>query len=195
MLRRFFGTAPHQIQAADQAQAAFDAAAEGAGDTATVRRIVARLEALPVDEARYIASFAYVMSRAAEADLDISDAETVLMERFVSEYGGIDASQAVLVTEMAKLQARVQGGTEDFVVTREFREMSTMEQRVALLRCCFAVEAADGTITADEASVVNEIARELDVDAETLNEVRAAFHDQLSSVQALRRATGGTAQA
>src|SRR5439155_958948 len=108
-------------------------------------------------------------------------------------YGGIDASQAVLVAEMAKLQARLQGGTEDFVVTREFREMSTMEQRVALLRCCFAVEAADGTITADEASVVNEIARELDVDAETLNEVRAAFHDQLSSVHALRRATGGEA--
>ena len=168
----------------------------GEGDdleTETVRRIVARLEALPIDEARYIASFAYVMSRAAEADLDISDAETALIERFVSEYGGIDASQAVLVAEMAKLQARLQGGTEDFVVTREFREMSTMEQRVALLRCCFAVEAADGTITADEASVVNEIARELDVDAETLNEVRAAFHDQLSSVQALRRATGGTA--
>jgi len=168
----------------------------GKGDdleTETVRRIVARLEALPIDEARYIASFAYVMSRAAEADLDISDAETALIERFVSEYGGIDASQAVLVPEMAKLQARLQGGTEDFVVTREFREMSTMEQRVALLRCCFAVEAADGTITADEASVVNEIARELDVDPETLNEVRAAFHDQLSSVQALRRATGGTA--
>ena len=196
MFRRFLGSGRPGGQASDRTPWNVEMPPPpGQGDdleTETVRRIVARLEALPVDEARYIASFAYVMSRAAEADLDISDAETALMERFVSEYGGIDASQAVLVTEMAKLQARVQGGTEDFVVTREFREMSTMEQRVALLRCCFAVEAADGTITADEASVVNEIARELDVDAETLNEVRAAFHDQLSSVQALRRATRDT---
>src|SRR5437899_10690644 len=96
----------------------------GKGDhleTETVRRIVARLEALPIDEARYIASFAYVMSRAAEADLDISDAETALIERFVSEYGGIDASQAVLVAELAKPQARPPGRTEDLVRTREVR--------------------------------------------------------------------------
>ena len=53
----------------------------------------------------------------------------------------------MLVVEMAKLQARIEGATEDYVVTREFREISTMEQRLALLRCCFAVEAADGTIT------------------------------------------------
>ena len=93
---------------------------------------------------------------------------------------------------MAKIQARVHGATEDFVVTREFREISTLEQRVALLRCCFAIGAADGTITAEEASTVNEIARELDVERDVVNAVRAEFHEQLSAVQALRRdgATG-----
>jgi uncharacterized tellurite resistance protein B-like protein len=162
------------------------------GETETVRRIVARLEALAPAEARYLASFAYVMSRAAEADFDISDEETALIERFVIEYGEVDPAQAVLVTEMAKFQARLQGGTEDFVVTREFRRISTPEQRVALLRCCFAIGAADGTITSEEASVVNEIARELDLEAEVVNTVRAEFHDQLSSVRALRRASGSS---
>ena len=161
-------------------------------ETATARRIVARLDALPADEARYLACFAYVMSRAAAADLDISDDETALMERFSIEFGGLDTSQAVLVVQMAKLQARVHGATEDFVVTREFRDISTPEQRVALLRCCFAIEAVDGTITAEEASVVNEIARELDVERDVLNAVRSEYHEQLSAVQALRRA-GGTA--
>jgi uncharacterized tellurite resistance protein B-like protein len=161
-------------------------------ETATARRIVARLEALPAEEARYLACFAYVMSRAAAADLDISDDETALMERFSIEFGGLDTSQAVLVVQMAKLQARVHGATEDFVVTREFRDISTLEQRVALLRCCFAIEAVDGTITAEEASVVNEIARELDVERDVLNAVRSEYHEQLSAVQALRRA-GGTA--
>ena len=162
-------------------------AGTGAGETATVRRIVARLEALPPDQARYLAGFAYVMSRAAHADLDISDAETRAMERFVVELGGIDESEAVLVVEMAKLQARHHGETEDFVVTREFGRHATLEQKRALLRCCFAVGAADDTIGPDEAGVVNQIARELDVDRQTLNDVRAEFHENLSGIQAIRR--------
>ena len=163
---------------------------QSAAETATVRRIVARLEALPPEEARYLASFAYVMSRAANADCDISAEETALMERFAVESGGLDEAQAVLVVEMAKLQARAQGGTEDFVVTREFRSISTPEQRRALVRCCFAVAAADGSIGAAEASVVNEIARELDLEPNEVNTLRDEFHEKLSAVQAVRRAQG-----
>ena len=188
MLRRFLGLDRAQpdprLPVGDTAAPLADSAAE----TATARRIVARLEALPRDEARYLACFAYVMSRAANADFDISDDETRLMERYAVEVGGLDEAQAVLVIEMAKIQARTQGGTEDFVVTREFRDISTPEQRRALLRCCYAIEAADGTISAEEASTVNEIARELDVERDELNAIRAEFHDQLSAVQALRRA-------
>jgi uncharacterized tellurite resistance protein B-like protein len=161
-------------------------------ETATVRQIVARLEAMPHEDARYLASFAYVMSRAANADMDISAEETAVMEQFVLQHGGLDEAQAILVVEMAKIQARTQGGTEDYVVTREFREISTPDQRRQLLRCCFAIEAADGTITAEEASISNQIARELDIDANELNAIRDEFHEQLSSVQALRRAAGGT---
>jgi uncharacterized tellurite resistance protein B-like protein len=109
------------------------------------------------------------------------------MERYVVELGGIDEAQAVLVVQMAKLQARTQGQTEDFVVTREFARLATDEQKLALLRCCFAVGAADDSISAVEASVVNEIARELDVPREQLNHVREEFHDRLSAIQALRR--------
>jgi uncharacterized tellurite resistance protein B-like protein len=110
------------------------------------------------------------------------------MERFSVEHGGLDDAQAVLVVQMAKLQARVNGGTEDFVVTREFRSISTPAQRLDLLRCCFAIGAADGTISASEAGTINEIARELDIEPAEVNAVRADFHEQLSAVQALRRA-------
>jgi uncharacterized tellurite resistance protein B-like protein len=191
MLRRFVGL---DRSGPDPRLPSGDAAAplpDSAAETATARRIVARLESLPRDEARYLACFAYVMSRAANADFDISDDETRLMERLAVEHGGLDEAQAVLVIEMAKLQARTQGGTEDFVVTREFRTISTPEQRRALVRCCFAVEAADGSISASEASVVNEIARELDLERDEVNAIRDEFHEQLSAVQALRRARGG----
>ena len=191
MFRRFLGLERHaqldpRLPVGDEEAPLPGSSAE----TATARRIVARLEALPPDEARYLACFAYVMSRAAAADLEISDEETALMEQFAVQFGGLDTSQAVLVVQMAKVQARVQGATEDFVVTREFREISTPEQRVALVRCCFAISAVDGTINAEEASTVNEIARELDVERDVVNAVRAEYHEQLSAVQALRRASG-----
>ena len=50
-----------------------EAARRPEADTATVRRIVAQLEALPPEKSRFLAGFAYVLSRAAHADLEISD--------------------------------------------------------------------------------------------------------------------------
>ncbi len=191
MFRRFLGL-DRQPQADPRLPVGDDEEplAGSSAETATARRIVARLNALPPEEARYLACFAYVMSRAAASDFHISDEETALMEQFAIQFGGLDSAQAVLVIQMAKIQAHVHGATEDFVVTREFRDISTLEQRVALLRCCFAIGAEDGTITADEAATVNEIARELDVERDVVNAVRAEFHEQLSAVQALRRASG-----
>src|SRR5690349_10353851 len=117
MFRRFLGlgrpAADPRLPVGDTAAPVVDSPAE----TATARRIVAKLEALPPAEARYLACFAYVMSRAANAENDISPEETAVMERFAVQYGGLDTAQAVLVIQMAKIQARVNGGTEDFVVT------------------------------------------------------------------------------
>jgi uncharacterized tellurite resistance protein B-like protein len=188
MFRRFTSSGAQPAEAAPPATP--PPPAGSAAETATARQIVSRLDAMPPEEARYLACFAYVMSRAAQADLRISDDETALMELFAHEYGGLDEAQAVLVVGMTKIQASIEGATEDYVVTREFRDISTIEQRIQLLRCCFAIEAADGTINAEEASVVNEIARELDIERADLNAVREEFHEQLSSVQALRQVGG-----
>ena len=162
-----------------------------AGDTATVRRIVAKLEAMPPDRARLIASAAYTLARAANADLEISDEETAAIERELQAHESIDEATAVLVTQMAKLQARTVGGTEDYVVTREFKALADEAQRIVVLRACFAVMAANGTISAEETAVINQIAGELDIDDATLNAIRADYHEQLSAVQQIRRITRG----
>ena len=190
MFKRIFGPAPEQQHAADLQDKAFEAATAG-GDTATVRRIVARLEALPPERARIVASAAYTLARAAQADLDISDDETAIIEEALQTHGALDEPTAILVAEMAKLQARSVGGTEDYVVTREFANLATEQQRTDVLRACFVVAAANGSISAEEAAEVNQIANELHLDAETLNRVRAEFHEQLSSVQAVRRVAEG----
>jgi uncharacterized membrane protein YebE (DUF533 family) len=191
MFRNIFGPGRDQQKAADLEQASFDAA-EAAGETATVRRIVARLEQMPPERARLAASAAYTLARAAQADLDISDEETAVIERELQAPGALDEPTAVLVTEMAKLQARTVGGTEDYVVTREFAALATEEQKIRVLRACFAVAAANETISAEESAEVNQIAKELGLEPATVNAIRAEFHERLSSVQAVRRLAGGS---
>ena len=195
MFRNLFGTHDDAAtqQATQQAEASLNAAADAAataGETATVRRIVSKLEAMPPEQARLIASAAYTLARAANADMDISDVETAAIESALQTSEAIDEPTAILVTEMAKLQAKTVGGTEDYVVTREFRKLSTEDQRLQVLRACFAISAANGSISSEESSEVNEIARELDIEPATLNAIRADFHDKLSAVQEVRRIAG-----
>jgi uncharacterized tellurite resistance protein B-like protein len=186
LFKNIFG--PTSQPAAEKTEKAFTDAT--AGETETVRRIVGRLESLPPERARLVASAAYILARAANADMSISDEETLLIEQQLQERGMLDEPTAVLVAEMARLQARTVGDTEDYVVTREFKAITTPEQRRNMLRACFMIGAQNGTITAEESSVINQIARELDIDQDTVNEVRAEYHELLSSVQAVRRVSG-----
>ena len=80
MFDKFFRSKPG-ASATSAASAPTAAAPTSAGDTATVRRIVAKLEEMPPERARLIASAAYTLARAANADLDISDDETAAIER------------------------------------------------------------------------------------------------------------------
>jgi tellurite resistance protein len=59
-----------------------------------------------------------------------------------------------------------------------------------MIHACFVISAADGSISAEESTEVNEIAKELDISAEVLNQIRAEFHERLSSVQEVRRIAG-----
>jgi Tellurite resistance protein TerB len=162
-------------------------AQSGFGETDTVRRIVARLDAMPPDRARHLAGFAYILARAAEADLEISAEETAVMEHAIVEFGGLDEAQAILVTQMAKLQARARGATEDFLVTREFARIASDEEKRAVVCSAFTVVAANDSISSDEASVVNEIARELDIDRPTLNAIREEFVEKIDAIRAAHR--------
>jgi uncharacterized tellurite resistance protein B-like protein len=136
-------------------------ASSPSSDTETVRRIVRELEQLEPMQARYLAAFAYVLSRVANADQLISESETEKMIELVRRLAGLSEEQAILTVAIAKSQNQLFGGTEDFLVTRQFREMATDEQRHHLLDCLFAVSAADESITSTEESRVRQIASEL----------------------------------
>jgi uncharacterized tellurite resistance protein B-like protein len=160
-------------------------------ETETVRRIARELGQLEPDRRRFLAGFAHVLSRAAHADLDVSDDETRLMERIVTEIGELPEAQAVLVVEIAKHQAELYGGTEDFLVTREFAAQASEEHRHAVVKAAFAVVAADHEITSVEYAELTAIATELGLNRAELNVIRNEYKDQLSAIQ-LMRARGGS---
>ena len=140
------------------------APASGAGDADAVRRIARELEALPPVRARYLAAFAFLLGRVANADLRISEEETARMQAILRELGGLPEAQAALVIEIAKSQNRLFGATEGFLVTRELRASATPEECRHLLDCLCAVSAADGTISSVEERQIRQIASELGLD-------------------------------
>ena len=154
-------------------------------ETETVRKVVAALDQLPPEQARYVAAFGYILGRVANADLHISPEETAVMERVVIEQGKIPEAEAVIVVQMAKTRTQTFGGTENFLVTREFQQISTREQRLLLLDCLFAVSAAENDISAVEDSEVRQIANELGLEHREYIQVRAAWKDKLAVMKDL----------
>ena len=157
---------------------------EGRGSDADaskrVREIVEALERLDPDRARHIAAFAYVLSRVARADLEISREETLAMERIVRELGGLEEAEAILVVQMAKSQGVLFGSTDDYLVTRDFYRSATREEKLALLECLFAVSAADKTISAVEDQEIRQIAGEMMLSHADFIAARSKFRDYLS---------------
>ena len=155
-------------------------AQQSSTETDTVRKIVHKLDQMPPEEARYIAAFAYILSRVARADMNISEVETAEMERRVMSVGHLPEEQALLVVQIAKTQATLFGGTENFLVTREFDLMATREQKLALLRCLFAVAAADNEISTVEDREIRLINDELNLTHMDFINARLEYKQYLS---------------
>lgn len=156
-----------------------------ASEVEAVRRIARELEAMEPERARYVAAFAYLLSRVANADLRVSEEETLKMERIVQALGHMPPDQASLVVEIAKGQNRLFGGTENFLVTRELRDLATREQCLELLDCLFAVSAADESISGAEETQIRQIASELGFTHAELVQARSAYNDKREILKGL----------
>ncbi len=152
-------------------------------ETDTVRKVVEALDHLEEGRARYVASFGYILGRIAHADLKISAEETAAMERIVREHTQLPEAAAVIVTQIAKTRAQLFGGTENFLVTREFDRMAAREQKLALLDCLFAVAAAEGHISVTEDNEIKQVSQEIHLDHPDFIAVRSRWKDQLSIFQ------------
>jgi uncharacterized tellurite resistance protein B-like protein len=150
------------------------------GETETVRKVIEALDQIEPDRARFMAAFGYILGRVANADLKISPEETRAMERIIMERGALPEEQALIVVQTAKTRTQLFGGTENFLVTREFSRIATREEKLALLDCLFAVAAAEGGISTTEDNEIRQIVNELGLGHPDFIAVRSRWKDQLT---------------
>jgi uncharacterized tellurite resistance protein B-like protein len=145
--------------------------------------IEAALAAHGPERARYLACFAYILTRAAKADHHVSDEEARMMEQIVAERAGVDAEQAALIVRIAR-EAGHSRGTDDYLIAREFERVASREEKLALLDCLFAIAAADSTILTLEDNEVRRVASELKLEHSDYIAVRQRH---LAHLNVLRR--------
>lgn len=127
----------------------------------TVTKITAALDELPIEQARFLACYAYILSRVAHADQYVSEEETQVMESLIVSEGQLPKKMAVLIVQMAKTQNVLFGGIENYVVTRELNKIANRKQKMSLLHCLYAVSAANQSISNIEDSEIRQVTREL----------------------------------
>jgi uncharacterized tellurite resistance protein B-like protein len=101
------------------------------------------------------------------------------MEGLVREQGALTDEQAMVVVQLAKTSNLLFGGSANFLVARQFAELATYDQKLALIRCLFAVSATDDAISMAEESEIHRIANELRIEQSDLVALRVAHRRHL----------------
>jgi uncharacterized tellurite resistance protein B-like protein len=160
-------------------------ASDAAGAGGSLGRIAQTLDHLEPEKARFFAAFAYVLARVAGADLTIDVSEKAAMQESLTRLAGISDKEAALVVDIAGAHMHDLGGTENFIVTREFRRLSDRAQRIRLIECLCAVAAADDRITSDESAEILGIAEEIGLAREEALAIRSGWRDKLAELRKL----------
>ena len=150
-----------------------------ADERGALRDLLDALDRLEPDYAQYLAQFAYLLGRVAHADQHVAPEEIQTMEALVKHEGNLPQDLAVLVVGFARTSNRMFGGTDNFIVARDFAVHATSEQRLGLLRCLFAVSVSEGNISIAEEREIQRIARELRIEHGDLVALRLEHRQHL----------------
>ena len=161
---------------------------EGAGrdaEPASLVELGAMLESMEPAEGRLAAAFAYLLARVAGADLRTEASERAAIADRLTAFGHVEAETASVLAEAAVRAADAHGATDDHLVARAFHNMTDHAERIRLLRCLYAVAAADDTITTLEDNEIFEIATAIGVGRSDVIAVRSEWKQYLGTLRAL----------
>jgi uncharacterized tellurite resistance protein B-like protein len=149
-------------------------------------RTSAALDKLKPERARYVAAFAYLLARVAGVDSHITADELDLMHRLVQREADLSDEEAAAVVDLALGEVNRFTGTHNLEVTREFFTLSLPAQRLGLLRCLFAVSAADDSVATAEDNEIRRISRELKIEHADFIRARAEVREHLAVLKGQR---------
>lgn len=144
------------------------------------------LAGLGTERARHLACFAYILTRPARADHAITDGEAAKMEEIVRQHAGVTEQEARAIVRVAREAARQSGGTDDFLITREFARTASREEKLYLLDRLFEIGAADASIITAEDNEIRRVASELKLEHADYIAVR---RKHLEHLEVLRKST------
>jgi len=134
---------------------------QGEAVTTTVRRALTRLHALAPPTSERLATLAFMLSRVANADEHICEAERSCMETIVRNSAEVPPDLAMLAVEIADHRTRMADCACAYSVSRALREAASGQERDRLLHSLLSVAAADGQISAQERAEIDQIATEI----------------------------------
>lgn len=149
-------------------------------------RAAAVLDTVNPERARYVAAFAYLLARVAGVDSRVTPDEMDLMHRLVQREAELSDEESKAVVDLALGDALRYAGTHNLDVTREFLTLATHAQRLGLVRCLFAISAADDSVATAEDNEIRRISRELKIEHADFIRARSEVRQHLA---VLRRKT------
>ncbi|MEO5822589.1 MAG: TerB family tellurite resistance protein [Vicinamibacteraceae bacterium] len=152
---------------------------DATSDVDALDALEAALSNVPPEEARRVAAFAYLLSRVAHADHEVSDAERQAMSRLLVDRARLTAEQADIVIGIATSKIVHVRGTQDYLVSREVAARASVEEKRALIDGLYAVCAADGLISTIEDNDVRRVASEIDLEHHDVVDIRARYRGSL----------------
>lgn len=143
------------------------------------------LENWPPAKARMTAAFAYLLARIAGTDLRTDDQELSSIAERLTDFGGFEPADAELLAKTAVRSAELHGASDDHLVARAFRDIADHAERLQLLRCLYAVAAADETISNLEDNEIFEVAAAIGIGRTDVIALRSEWKQYLGSMKAL----------
>jgi uncharacterized tellurite resistance protein B-like protein len=153
---------------------------DGKPDVQALDALEQALSQVPPEEARRVAAFAYLLSRVAHADDEVSEAERGAMIHLLVDRAHLAPDQAAIVIGIATSKIVHVRGTQDYLVSREVAAKATVEEKRALIDGLYAVCAADGNISTIEDNDVRRVASEIDLEHHDVVEIRARYRGSLA---------------
>jgi uncharacterized tellurite resistance protein B-like protein len=144
------------------------------------------LKKLGPERVEYLAAFAGQLARVALADSTLSADEEGSIARLLGERAHLGEPDVRLILDLMHHESETLRGLQHHLLNRSFNERATVEQKLDLIDCLYAVAGADGSIGNVEDQEIRRVATALMVPHKDLMAIRSRYKDRLEVMRLMK---------